>query len=156
MSAAGFARCALPDPWEIEGSARFFLSLVLQDGADQPDVVEGLRDLGFLVVEAAIEGKRGWTDFVELVVYYRGDLDGREELWTQAHEAAHVIQELEGLPSEFHDEAITDQIARAILMPEAPYRRLVRRHGAYHPIIDQKYGHVPPLHRLIRAAELGF
>lgn len=156
MGAAGFARCAPPDAWEIECSAEFLLKNVSQDGADKPDVEEALRDLGFLIVKVKIEGKRGCTDYVDLVVYCRPEADAREELWTLAHELAHVGQELEGLPSDLHDEDVTDQIARAILMPERFYRRLLRIYGAYHPKIAQEFSHVPPIQRLIRAVELGF
>lgn len=153
---AGFARYALPEAWEIEGSADFILRLVSQDGADKPDVKEAILDLGFLIARVKIEGKRGCVDYADLVVYCRPEADAREELWTLAHELAHIGQELEGLPSDLHDEDVIDQIARAILMPERYYRRLLRIYGAYHPKIAQEFPHVPAIQRLVRAVELGF
>lgn len=151
-----FALCALPDPWEIECSAQFALQLARQDGADKPDAEEALKDLGFLVIRVAVAEKRGWTDFDQLIVYCRPRTDPREELWTIAHELAHVVQELEGLPSEFHEEIVTDQIARAILMPEAHFRRLVRRFGADCQRLFDEYPHVDPVQVLARSIDLGF
>lgn len=153
---AGFARYSPPEDWEIEGHALFILQMVFQDGADQPDVEEAIRTLGFLVVRVSVQGKRGWIDWVALFVYCRPEADMREEIWTLAHELAHIAQELWGRPSDTHDEDVTDQIARAILMPKRHYERLLRQYGAYHPKIAQEYPHVPTIQRLRRAVELGF
>jgi len=152
----GFARCSPPEDWEIEGHATYILQMTFQDGAEQPDVEEAIRTLGFLIVRVRVEGKRGWTDWVQLLVYCRPEEDFREEIWTLAHELAHIAQELWGRPSDLHDEDTTDQIARAILMPEKHYRKLLRVYGAYHPKIGQEYPHVPRMQRLQRAVELGF
>lgn len=151
-----FALCSLPEPWEIECSAQFVLQLACQDGADKPDVEEALKDLGFLVIRVAVAEKRGWTDFDQLIVYCRPSPDPRDETWTLAHELAHVAQELEGLPSEFHDEIITDQIARSILMPEGSFRKIVKGLGPDNPGILEEYRHVDPVQVLARTIELGF
>lgn len=156
MSAAGFARYAPLEQHEIEGTAQFLLKLAHQDGADCPDVEAAAQDLGFSVVRAVVEGMRGWTDLDDLIVYCRPCREKSEEIWTIAHECGHIAQEAEGLPSEYHDEETTDRIARAILMPQGPYRKTLCRFGAEHPYVQRKYAHVPSAQRVLRAMELGF